>query len=551
VIPSAQKVRTKFKNRYQLVVIGGGIYGAALAWEAAHRGVEVLLAEGDDFASGSSSNSLKIIHGGVRYLQQFDLARSRASANERRAFLRIAPHLVKPLPCTLPASGKISSGRLAVAAGMALYNAISFDRNAGLLDENTLPPARLTSMADLNHTLPPLAERGVTGAALWYDAQAWHTERLVIAFLRSAANVGAVIQNYLKATEFATDSGQISSVTLRDHDNSETFEVAADAVVDCSSGSQFMGNALALTNNHVHYARGINLVIGQTLLQHGMGVRAQGKSAPNRLLFLTPWRDCTLAGTWYLPWDGTSLRVNEQEIKGLIEELNSAFQRPLLQRQDIVDCHVGLLPLDGKPQLDKLDTQLLKHNQQVDLSVSGMEGAYILRGTKYTMARAAAERAVDHLAEHHQWRIRPSQSAIRTIDGGAIDDSKVELAALQAAAKGKLSAASAREILRHFGSNAQTMLTAGGHNASRFELIPESHMPAVAINYVISREWCSSLADLVFRRIELRRQGRVPTSTLEFCCQRMASLLHWDTSEQLIQLQNVEQYGRMPTAPKQ
>jgi glycerol-3-phosphate dehydrogenase len=542
--------RPEIEQHYQLLIIGGGIYGATLAWEAAHRGVDVLLAEACDFASGSSGNSLKIIHGGVRYLQQFDLGRSRRSANERRTMLGIAPHLVQPLACTLPASNNITSGRLAVAAGMTLYNALTIDRNRGVGDSHKLPLARTVPEADLNQALRPLAEPGASGGALWYDAQAWHTERLVLAFLRSAANSGAAICNYLEATATQVDAGHLGAVELLDHARNTSFTVTADAVVDCSSGGQFFPHSLDQRTPLCRYARGINLVIEGRLLEHGMGVRAQGKEAQNRLLFLTPWRDCTLAGTWYLPWDGGKPAITEEEITGFINQLNSAFQQPLITREQIVDLHIGVLPLATAPQTGDLDRQLLKHNQRLDLASAGVGGAYILRGTKYTMARAAAQQTLTCLAHKYRWAASRSHSALRTIDGGDIGSVDAQIHNLQTTIDAPLSLQSARQLVCHFGSNAATVLAMGRHVSGAIECIPGTDMPIGAIDYAVAHEWATSLSDLLLRRLELRKAGRLQAATLQYCASRMADLLGWDTLEQARQIESVAQPQKVINAPQ-
>ncbi len=534
----------KIKQRCQLLIIGGGIYGAAHAWEAAHRGIDTLLAEKGDFANATSSNSLKVIHGGVRYLQQFNLPRSRRSALERRAFFRIAPHLVQALPCTLPTSRKLTSNRLAVGSGMALYNLLCTDRNKTVLASHKIPLAGMVQRADLNHALPPLAEPGVTGGALWHDGQAWHTERLVLAFLRSAANQGATVQNYMEARDVTVPDGQIGAVKLVDQHSGESFQVDAEVVLDCSSGGQFLSSIFPEKVPAISYVRGINLLFDRSSLTHAIGVRAQSSASENRMLFMTPWRDLTLIGTWYLPGDKGEVSVSNDEIDSCIDELNSAFQQALVSRDDLVDCHVGLLPLAGQIHNGEIDGQLMKRNQRVDLGPRGVAGAYIVRGTKYTMARATAEATVTWLARKHQWSARPSQSDSLALDGGNINSLEDEIQGLLLATAGKLESGSAQQLVYHFGSNAGAVLALTPRVNDSYELIPGTDMPAGAIDFVVANEWASSLSDLLLRRLELRSTGRIQAETLQYCISRLALLKNWNTSTAARQQSTYEQEQR-------
>ncbi|HEX9187906.1 MAG TPA: FAD-dependent oxidoreductase, partial [Vicinamibacteria bacterium] len=167
---------------WDVAVVGGGIYGAAVAWDAAQRGLSVALVEREDFGAGASWNSLKTVHGGMRYLQKLDLGRLRQSARERSTLLAIAPEIVRPLPFFVPAYGHGTTGREALALGLRLNEWLTADRNRGLPPDQRIPAARTVGPREARRLLPGLEPRGLTGAALWHDAQASSTERLTLAF---------------------------------------------------------------------------------------------------------------------------------------------------------------------------------------------------------------------------------------------------------------------------------------------------------------------------------------------------------------------------------
>ena len=164
---------------YQLIIIGGGIYGAALCWEAAHRGLKTLLIEQDDYASGASSNSLKTIHGGLRSLQSLNLKAVIKGIRERSIFMNIAPNYVTPLPCILPTTRTLKKSRIAVGTGLLLYNLIYLALKKTLPQKIKIPNAELFNLEELKKRTNNIFKYdNLTGGALWYDAQVQNTERL-------------------------------------------------------------------------------------------------------------------------------------------------------------------------------------------------------------------------------------------------------------------------------------------------------------------------------------------------------------------------------------
>jgi glycerol-3-phosphate dehydrogenase len=190
-------------KEFDLVIVGGGIFGVCAAWDAALRGLSVALLEKGDFSQATSANHLKMIHGGIRYLQHLDIYRIRESCRERSALLRIAPHLAYPLPIAFPTYGHGLRGKEFLGAGFFLYDILTWDRNRGIPD----PGRRISSGGFLSRQallkrFPGLVENGLTGAAVFTDGQMYNPPRLALSFLRSAMEQGAVVGNYLGVTGF-------------------------------------------------------------------------------------------------------------------------------------------------------------------------------------------------------------------------------------------------------------------------------------------------------------------------------------------------------------
>ena len=201
---------------YDVAIIGGGVYGAAVAREAALRGLAVVLIEQGDFGGATSANSQRIVHGGLRYLQHGDFGRMRESIRERSTWMRIAPHLVFPMAVLVPTFTKPVYEKSVMAIALKLNDMIGFDRNRHLEPEKQIPSGRILSKGECLAYCPELEKDNLSGAALFYDAQARNTERLTISLLLSAGASGAVVVNYARVIRFLKKSKALESMSVED-----------------------------------------------------------------------------------------------------------------------------------------------------------------------------------------------------------------------------------------------------------------------------------------------------------------------------------------------
>ncbi|MFI4947109.1 MAG: FAD-dependent oxidoreductase, partial [Burkholderiales bacterium] len=221
-------------REWDVLVVGAGIHGAAVAWDAAQRGLATALVEREDFGSGTSWNSLKTIHGGMRHLQRLEIGSLRESARERSTLLRIAAPLMAPLPFFVPCYGYGARGRTALAIGLALNDALTRDRNRGLPPERSIPDGRTIGAAEALRLLPGLEPRCLTGGALWHDAQLRSSERLLLAFVHAAADSGAAVANHAEAVELLRAGERIAGAAVRDALTGRTLEARARMVVNAA-----------------------------------------------------------------------------------------------------------------------------------------------------------------------------------------------------------------------------------------------------------------------------------------------------------------------------
>src|SRR5205823_7222087 len=222
---------------FDVLVVGGGIYGLTIAYDTAQRGLSVALIEADDFGSGASFNHLRTIHGGLRYLQSLDVRRARESVRERRTLARIAPHAVQPLVFALPLTRSIVRGKLAMRAGFLVDRVIAIDRNRGVSPPLALPRGRVVSRGEAIRRFPGLRRQGLTGAAVWYDYETTEADRLTLTWALAAAEHGAVIANHVEAVAAIADGRRVTGVRARDRESGRTIEIAATVTVNATGAA--------------------------------------------------------------------------------------------------------------------------------------------------------------------------------------------------------------------------------------------------------------------------------------------------------------------------
>ena len=377
---------------FDLLVIGGGIYGLTVAYDATQRGLNVALVERDDFGGGNSFNHLRTIHGGLRYLQTLDLGRARESIRERRTLAEVAPWAVQVMPFVLPLTPSLTKGRLAMRIGLLLDRLLSLDRNDGVAEHLRLPAGRVIGPKEAVGLFPELAGTEMTGAAIWHDYVTTEPERLTFGWAIGAAIRGACLANYVDARALTATAGVITGASVVDRVTGNRFEVTARTVVN-ATGSH-VNDLLRPLGAEVYLPllQAMNLVTSRPAPKAALG----GRSRSGRNLFLVPWRGRALFGTWESPFTCApgDVAVRADDVSAFVSELNEAFPTYRLSESDITLVHRGVVPaivsMEFEPTLDGREL-VFEH------AADGLDGAISVAGTKYTTARAVAERIVDRL----------------------------------------------------------------------------------------------------------------------------------------------------------
>ncbi len=405
--PLSRNLHDLTTRTFDLLVIGGGIYGLTIAADAAQRGLSVALVERADFGSGTSFNHLRTIHGGLRYLQTLDLPRARESVRERRTLARIAPWAVQPLPFVLPLYRSLAKGKTAMRCGFALDRLVAHDRNDGVPATLALPAGRVLGRTEAQLAYPDLRPLDITGAAVWYDYVTGEADRLTLAWALAAAAHGAVLANYAEATSLRVEAGRVGGATVIDQFDGSAHHTAARTVVNATGGGidrllEPLGAAVALP-----VLQAVNLVTTRP----GPSAAIGGRSLSGRNLFLVPWRGRALFGTWESPSTCApgDLAIAPAHLEAFIAELNQAFPLWHLTPGDVALVHRGTVPAQlrgGRPPTLDGGERVYEHQ------ASGVTGLLSVAGTKYTTARAVAERIVNRLFD---WLERPRVASATAI----------------------------------------------------------------------------------------------------------------------------------------
>jgi glycerol-3-phosphate dehydrogenase len=373
--------RAEAQTPWDIAVIGGGATGAGVAVDAAARGLDVVLVEAHDFGKGTSSRSTKLVHGGVRYLEQGNVPLVMSALKERGLLRQNAPHLVHDLAFVVPNYSWWEGPFYGI--GLKLYDLLAGKYGFGA--------SKLLSKEETLERLPGLEPDGLTGGVVYFDGQ-FDDARLLIHLAMTAADLGGTLLNYCPVTGLLRDpEGYVNGVAARDEETGETLTIAARMVVNATGVFTDSVRRMAYPEAEqlVVTSQGIHLVFDRSFLNGDTALMVP-KTSDGRVLFVIPWHGHAVAGTTDTPVDEPSLepRALEEEIDFVLETAGRYLSRPP-SREDVLAVYVGLRPLvkgDGK-------TSALSRDHIIHVDMSGL---VTITGGKWTTYRHMAEDCVDH-----------------------------------------------------------------------------------------------------------------------------------------------------------
>jgi len=527
-------------TKYDLLIIGGGIYGAALAWEASSRGLRVGLVEKGDFGHATSANSQKTIHGGLRYLQQGNIKRMRRSMRERDTLMRIAPHLVHPLAFIMPTYGHSFRGREVLSAALFLNDLIGYDRNRLNDPQKHLPRGRVIPKDECRFLIPGLRRHDLTGGATWHDSQVYNSERLTLSYLRSAADAGANIANYVEVTGFIKNQDSVQGVVANDRLTNQSFEIRGKVLVNATG--PWIDRVLGMLKDRrlisgIPFAKAFNIVTPALFEEFGVGLSSQNEKwdldgvgySKKRLLFVTPWRRESIIGTGYIAFQGDpdGIRVSSEDAYSFLEQVNLAYPEARLKREDILFVHRGLVPLSGE---DARSGELRRAGlyQILDHRHDGLKGLLSVVGVKLTTARYVAEKTIDQVFLMLGYKPPPSISADTPLHGGEIELFEAFLQNEIRKSPSGLSEEIIRHLIYNYGSVYPEVLRYldGGLGIDQTLPVSLAVLRAETV-YAVRHEMAQTLADVILRRTEVGTAGHPGAEVLNHCVEWMGYELGW------------------------
>ena len=485
-------------ERFDVLVIGGGVTGAGTALDAASRGLRVALVEARDLASGTSSRSSKLIHGGLRYLEQFDFKLVYEALRERDLLVsKLAPHLVKPVSFLYPLYKKVVE-RPYVGAGLVLYDSMEGTRRP-------VPRHRHLSARGALKRAPALSPDRLAGAMLYYDAQV-DDARHTLTVARTAAAHSAVIGTRLSVVGLLRSAERVTGARVRDEESGRILEVSAEAVVICAGVWTDLVHELAgvQAGYKVRMSKGVHIVVPRAAVDADTGMILRTEKS---VLFFIPWGEHWIVGTTDTDFAGDRAEpvATEEDIEYILAAANRVLARPLI-RADVIGVYAGLRPLvdapagnGGKPNGGKPTTKLSREHV-VETPVPGLAS---IAGGKFTTYRLMARDVVDAAVADFDREVPGSvteQVPLLGADG---------LAAVQPAV-GRLAEdygvprAAVEHLLGRYGTLATEVLDLIRADASLGRPLASGHPYLRAeVAYAVSHEGALHVEDVLMRRTRL------------------------------------------------
>jgi glycerol-3-phosphate dehydrogenase len=384
------------KKTYDLIIIGGGIYGVMLAFEASRRGLKSLLLEKADFGGATTFNSLRIILGGFRYLKNLNLHRFRDSVAERSWFLKNFPDLVKPLPCLMPLFRNGIGRPSVVRAATQINDVLSRNRNKDIQPEKHIPACKIVNAEQTRKICQIIDTKELEGGVIWYDACMPDSQRIVIELLRWACGIDAVALNYMEAKELLRDGSDVKGISATDLESGETHEYKSNVVINAAGpwsrvlATKFDRDEPTLFKSSIAW----NVLFNKpSISSHALAMRLN--LSGERIYFLLPWKGKLLVGTGHSPWFGNAEnpKPSDQMLQKFLHDINLALPPLDLNTKDISYVFSGLLPVKKLGTVDLLKREVIvNHADQ-----GGPKGFYSISGVKFTTSHLVAKRTIKQI----------------------------------------------------------------------------------------------------------------------------------------------------------
>jgi glycerol-3-phosphate dehydrogenase len=533
-----QRVLSRLSTEtFDVLIVGGGATGCFTARDAALRGLSVALIEMRDFASATSAHNSKLAHGGLRYLRNLEIALVRESLRERLGLMRMAPHLVRPLPFLLPLYRAGMLERAKLKAGLSLYDLLSHDRNRLEDPGQHLPGHRWIAARDALAREPVLKGDGLEGAFEYYDAQMYSPERIALENLVDADAHGAAIANYVAAEKLLLRDGKVEGCAARDTISGARFDIRAKSVLVAAGpwADLFLEQATGKQAAHkLIRSKGIHLMVPE------ISKSALTIEAGSGHLFALPWRGHTLLATTDTEFSGdpATVAVTENDVDSFLATFRRYLPAARLPRDGVEFFYAGLRPLVSDGSKDSYNVSrraaLVDHGKE-----GAMDGLFSALGGKYTTSRDLAEKVTDALVVKLGKKAAPCVTAKTALPGGRFDRFDDMVRGYQKTWPG-LSA------MRHLAHMLGARLPLALKGARLTDLVPlnKSGDTPAQIAFALKEEMALTLEDMVMRRTGIGQFGQPSRAVVEKVAGQMATHLGWDDDKKAAEIAGLDRIYR-------
>ena len=531
------------EKTYDVVVVGGGITGACVARDAALRGLSVALLDKGDFASATTAASSKLIHGGLRYLQNLEVGLVRESLRERRVWSNVASHMIDPIRFLMPTTSKKRiRGRLKMALGLTAYDWLAYDRNRLDDPDKEIPAHKHLSRDETLEAEPGLESSDLTGAMVFYDYQMYSPERLALECILSAVDHGADAANYAQAVDFVKDGARVAGVRVRDCAAAEGAEYAIQGRVVVNAAGPWADILMSQldeegpSGRQLMRSKGIHLITRSVTNGHAIAVPSEASH-----FFILPWRGYSLLGTTDTVYRGDpdKVHVSEKDIIDFLSIINKGYPGAKLARSDVRFFYAGLRPIVDTTSTDRERSEedpadsyaasraaeVFDHGEK-----QGIEGIITAIGGKWTTSRALAERVVDLAIAKLEREKLPCLTEETPTYGGDVGRF-AEYVKEVLDKNGALPAAVVLNLAKNYGSRMDDVLALARANPALLEKV-SADLPDIAaqVVYAVRNEMALTVEDVVFRRTGLGTLGPPGDHVVQRVGELMAVELGWETA---------------------
>ena len=523
-------IEERTPGRFNLIITGGGITGAAVAYIAAARGLSVALFEKSDYGGATSAATSKLIHGGLRYLANMEFRLVRESLRERRILGNIAPNFVYPLPFVLPNYKKWKGNIWKILIGMYLYDLLSYDKKDTWDKSKRLQNHRLISYRKTIRLEPNLKKDKLRNSIYFFDYQSIFPERLTLAFIKSAAEYGAKVSNYAPVTGFKYDSdNRITGVEVKDLLSGETKNIYADLIINC--GGTWADKILNLAarkdlpTHKVKRSEGIHIITRKIAGNHVVSIQKEDGGH----MMIMPWRDHSLIGTTDKEYygDPDEYQVSGESVDEVIIAVNKNFGQKICL-SDIKHAYGGLRPLVDDQTKESYQTS--RKYEVYDNATDGIEGMITVEGGKFTTSRSLAREVLNMISRKLNRPLSDPVSDNLYLSGCEIRDIK-QFLIKQHLNYTDFSKLTVEYVSRNYGTDSKVVFQIARDDPRYAEIISHDGEILAEVVYAIKYESAKTLRDIMLRRTGTGTLGNPGKDIIKKITDIAAEMLNWDKNK--------------------